>query len=561
MKKLKFILMLLLTLPLLGQGQTTWTGTVSRDWDDVSNWSAGLPNSGTDVTISSTAYSPVIKGSPLLPAECRNLTIVSPAVLTIIAGTALTVHGDLVNGSAKGIEIKSDANGTGSMIVYGTSTGAGTIFAERYMTNTGWHMVSSPLSGQSVTLFLGNNITIPKNSSNLRGMMDYDPAANAWNTFFNGTSGKFLGGGKGFCMRVTLNSAVEFIGSLQVGDQSAVDMSADNWNCIGNPYTSALHINQNSQTTNNFLTLNGITNSNIDPLYGIYIWEKPDANNGQSGQYTAISNASAAYKVQQGQAFFVKMIAGKTSVSFTSAMQTHLPELTLKSTEKVWPTIKLLASASNLKSSTVIAFNSGMTKGLDPTYDAGLFKGGADLAIYSRLVEDYGIPFAIQALPDNDYKSLVIPIGVDSKTGGEVVFSAELLNLPADCKVILEDKVTKSFTDLSKENYNVTVAANSVIADRFQLHTSDLISKLGTGILAGTLNAYAIPKTEIRVVGEVSNNAVASLYNVQGGVVLIQNLAPGNLNVIPTSNIKTGIYMLSIEDHGKTKTFKLLIRE
>jgi hypothetical protein len=31
--------------------------------------------------------------------------------------------------------------------------------------------------------------------------------------------------------------------------------------------------------------------------------------------------------------------------------------------------------------------------------------------------------------------------------------------------------------------------------------------------------------------------------------------------MIPTSNIKNGIYMLSVLDNGKLQTFKLLIRE
>jgi len=139
-----------------------------------------------------------------------------------------------------------------------------------------------------------------------------------------------------------------------------------------------------------------------------------------------------------------------------------------------WPTIKLVATHNSQNDTTYIAFNSFMTKGLDPTYDAGLLKGGSDLLIYSYLVETIpstvGVPFAIQALPDKGYNNLTIPIGLDFATGGDVVISAKLVGLSPDCKVILEDKSTNTFTDLSKSNYTITVPASSSITDRFLLH-------------------------------------------------------------------------------------------
>jgi len=156
---------------------------------------------------------------------------------------------------------------------------------------------------------------------------------------------------------------------------------------------------------------------------------------------------------------------------------------------------------------------------------------------------------------------MIIPIGIDSKTGGDVVFSSETLNLPVNCNVVLEDKLTKTFTDLTTNVYNVTIAANSSISDRFQLHTSDLMSGLNDKTADGLLNAYAVKNIEIRIVGNVSNDAVATLYDVQGKVIIIANLKEGNLNVIPTPNIKPAIYMLSVKDNSKLQTFKLLLRE
>lgn len=136
--------------------------------------------------------------------------------------------------------------------------------------------------------------------------------------------------------------------------------------------------NSSTAATANFLTVN---TANLDPSFvAVYIWDNvPDANNGQTGHYTAINNTFHPYdELQQGQAFMLLMDPEKTSVSFTPQMQFHGSSLPLKSAQTRWPTIKLVATVSDQTSSTVIAFNSDMNKGLDLGYDAGLLKGGAD---------------------------------------------------------------------------------------------------------------------------------------------------------------------------------------
>jgi hypothetical protein len=543
----------------------SWTGATSTAWNTATNWSPnGVPGTTTDVYISSTpSNQPIITSTS---AVCNNLTIASGAILTIAPQQALTINGTLTNNSTGGVVIQSDATGTGSLIVNAVA-GSGTTSAQRWMTAGSWHLVSSPVV-QTVSDFLTANTNVATNGSS-RGMMDYDPTSNSWNAFFtNGNTNGNLGAGRGFSLRlaglipVTNDAAVTFAGALQAGTQPASGLTSGKWNCIGNPYSSAIGINNlsSSGATNNFITVNA---GNLDPSYGaVYVWDNPDANNGQWGHYTIISNTptyNASFDVQQGQAFMVLTDASKTSVSFTSQMQFHSSALALKTAPTPWPAIKLVATVSGQTTSTLIAFNSSMSKGLDPTYDAGLLKGGSDLLVYTKLVKDNGIPFAIQALPDNDFANMVIPVGLDFKTGGDVSFSSENLNLPSNCKVILEDKLTKTFTDLSANTYKAAILPNSTIADRFQLHTSTAtIGAIGQSILSGKLNAYAIGNTEIRVVGEVSGKAVATLYDVLGKPVTIQKLNEGILNVIPLTNIKPGVYILSVEDNGITN-YKLRI--
>lgn len=539
----------------------TWVGRVFGKkyfWTqmDKLDWTASVNSSVWD----GHALVPLVKASNVRIHKAGDLSIPSDSQLSVSGNTDIIPENGLI--------IESDANGTGSLIT-GTSSGSASV--QRYMTTDAWHIVASPVSGQTIDNFLSLNTNVATDDLGARGMMDYDPLANDWNNYFtDGTNGtKELETGKGFSMRTNANSAVTFSGTLHSGNQTAIGLTPALWNCVGNPYTSAIGINEGSSSTANFLTVNA---DNLDPKYGaIYVWDQPDANNGTWGIYTVISNVSDPFlpplslvdpfHVQQGQAFMVKMSSLSTEINFTPAMQVHIPGLELKSTEAAWPTIKLEASVNNQTSSTLIAFNAGMSKGLDPTYDAGLLRGSSDLVLYSKLVQDNGIPFAIQALPANDFETMIIPIGIESKTGGEVVFSSRMVNLPADCQVILEDRQSHAFTDLSINEYRTGLPANSSISDRFQLHTSYLSTKLVQETLAGNLSAYAVRNTEIRINGLVSNQAVATLYDVQGRVVLAKTLEEGSLNVMRTPNIKTAIYLLSVQDHGQTARFKIPVNE
>ncbi|MEI6679789.1 MAG: T9SS type A sorting domain-containing protein [Mariniphaga sp.] len=531
----------------------------------------GIINSGGRIVSSGTGSYWVVSGGNFNLtsrsvdnlASMNNLTIASGASLTIDSQSFLTVTGAVTNSNSTGtvgLTVNSDATGTASLITP-SATGTGAAAAQRYMSAGAWHLVSAPVV-QTVSGFLTANANIPTNSSSYRGMMDYNPASNNWNAFFTDGSGNgSLGAGKGFCERVGASAAVTATGLLQAGAKG-VAASAGYWDCIGNPYTSAIGITSASTATDKFLAVN---TDNFEPSYAaIYVWAKGDSFNGYNGNYTPVSNVPTTGfdDLPQGQAFMVKRkTTGGADFSFTTAMQLHSGALELKSAQTPWPIIKLVASANSQTGSTLIAFNDGMTKGLDVTYDAGLLRGGSDVQVYTKLVEASGntTPFAIQALPDNNFNSMIIPVGVESRIGGDVVFSAETTNLPSNCKVILEDKLTKTFTDLSANTYKAAILPNSTVADRFQLHTSAAtIGATGQNILSGKLNAYAIGNTEIRVVGEVSGKAVATLYDVLGRAVAIQKLNEGNLNVIPLTNIKPGVYILSVEDKGTTN-FKIRI--
>ena len=490
------------------------------------------------------------------PDTMANLTINNGASLIIAAGTFLTVSNTLTNNGPGGVVIQSDATGTGSLIANSVA-GTGTTSAHQYMTgNPAWHQTSSPVTGQSVSNFLTANTSIATNGAN-RAMMDYNESINLWNPYYTTGTGNITAG-KGFCMLTTTSDSVIFTGTLNASTYTVATTKTGNygWNSIGNPYSSAIKINSAADITNNFITINS---TKLDASYNsIYVWDETVS----STHYQIINHASTATNLSSGQAFFVKTATNGNTVTFTPDMQIHQSAMMLKSAATPYPEIKLVVQNNNKSVTTTIKYIDGTTKGLDIGYDAGMLKSDPSLALYTFLVEDNGVEFALQCLPDNNYKNMIIPVGLDSKTGGEVVFSSVNLNLSSECKVILEDKITATFTDLSTNSYKTIVAPNSVITDRFRLYNSTpVISGVGDLQTEGKLYAIAIRNTEIRITGEVTQGAVAMLYSTQGKQLLNKTLQAGNLNIIPISGLANGMYLLSVREKGITQGFKLMIRE
>ena len=79
--------------------------------------------------------------------------------------------------------------------------------------------------------------------------------------------------------------------------------------------------------------------------------------------------------------------------------------------------------------------------------------------------------------------------------------------------------------------------------------------------MTNALSAFADGNMRIRLNGAVSKNAVATLYDVRGSIVCVKNLTEGNLNSIPTPNIKCGLYLLSVKNNDNLQRIKVLVKQ
>jgi hypothetical protein len=76
-----------------------------------------------------------------------------------------------------------------------------------------------------------------------------------------------------------------------------------------------------------------------------------------------------------------------------------------------------------------------------------------------------------------------------------------------------------------------------------------------------TLSCYYNGNGEIRINGDLSKQAMASLYDIQGRTLLSKNMTEGNLNIITIQNLKKGFYLLFVKDNEKSKGFKILVQK
>lgn len=497
-----------------------------RSWNTPENWNPnGVPEPFSDVIIPSGIPTPIIGTN--VGAYCGKITL----------------------NNTTSLQISSGATGTGSLIVSSNISGSGPVSARRWVVNNGWHLVSSPVNGQNISGFVTSAANDIPEKGGSRGMMNYNEVTDDWNSYFTNTTSGQISKGNGYCLRRSASDGfINFTGSLTDGNvQVSVSKSKFGWNLIGNPFTSAMYV---KQEVNGFLTVN---EAKIDPSYlAMYLWD-PVKNN-----YIIINKDSTQANVASGQGFFIKA-SGTGPVTFNKQMQVHQTDALFKSAKISSPYVRLVAKSGELNSSVKISFNEEMTLGLDPGYDAGILRSGQGFDIYSKLVNDNGVDFAIQALPGKSTDSYVIPIGVDAVKGGEIVFSVNSLNLPAGYDLMIEDKLTNSIVNLKNgEVYVANVASDNKGTGRFYLHVGSSVQTAVQEIQQNELSVYTIDQT-LYIKGNVGKNAQFMVYSIDGRLINRFGATSQNLNQMTTAGFTPGIYFVNVLDKTKYKPVKFVV--
>ena len=534
----------------------TWTGTTSTDWNIGTNWSLG-----TVPTTTSIVEIPAVTNMPVAIVD------IDVASLTLLANASLTADFNIISPI---FTINSGA----SLIAQNDNTKP-TFTYHRNLPTNNWYLISSPVSGESILDFTTNNLlalgTGTGVSQNI-GLAPYHNSTSDWDFYsvgqtdgLNGddTSDVFNSGNlKGYSVKPAAPGDISFTGELiPLNRQTDISVGTGSaFNLVGNPYPSYVAINlaAASVAAENFYLLgfNGPGGNNeILTEATAWFWD------GVENKYITVNNTSSARYVAPAQSFFVS--AKETGhFLFIEKMQSHQATDVFNRTENTRPEIKLAIANGSDTSATDIYYIEGTTLSFDNGYDSSMFGGVSnDFTVYTHLlVDSQGQDLAIQSLPDSDFESMVIPLGVNAVSGTALVFTAESINIPNGLDVILEDRQEQTFTILSDTNtqYSVTLKDNSNGIGRFYLHTNTQAT-LGLEIQDLTnVSVYKTSASNLRITGLEIGIASMQLYNTLGQSVFSTFFEGASVNDVALPNLKAGIYIVDIKT-GSGKLNKKII--
>lgn len=518
-----------------------------------------------------------------------NLTLSGTGTKLIAAGAAVTVQSGLTTSDK--LTIMSDSLGNnGSLIVRGSTAGKVTYKRQLHKGPYGdYYYFSSPVVSNSD----GNAATVTY-------VWSWDEPGGVWHVETGGTTGLSSCIGYNLAQKKTGNGLITFTGSMADNysinatspyadtinsgyidylhrtftdgtNHSPTARSLSNyggggWNLLGNPYTSALNVLAFIAANNG----SGGGQNNFDPNYeAVYLY---DGSKPPHGKYYFIgvsdgwgSELTETTAIQAGQGFFVAAMNDKSTFVFNKNMQVHnTAVLMLKSTkpQNPWPGVELSATLGESTDATRVILDDNMSFDLDPGYDVGQMSTGMDIEIYTSLVNDNGRYFTRQAIPLTDPDQVTIPVGINCKKGGTVTFSAKTVDL-GHYKFYLEDRATGITTDLNTGSYTAVIPAKTYGTGRFYLITSYSARRYEDPEKqpATDISGLRIWTTDNKVIisGEVSADALFSLYDLSGRKIVETRLNDQNYNTVDIPSGAKGIFIAVVKDGSGTLKSKIAV--
>ena len=538
--------------------------TGDNQWSTAANWSSGsVPTLSDNVTISSGQTIEVINSTT---ASANAITIDSGGSLTIAKNSDLTLSGNFTNNGT--VTLNSDADEFASIIVGGTALG--NVVYNRYVNTVGtneWDLIGSPVEGLSISSFVSTNSTPLATSGSIYAVGTYDNSDDSWTNYTSSTVGSAgnFDIGKGHQMATSSGATMAFTGTIATTDQTQSIINNDGngnggrrWNLVANPFPSYLKANNNADGTNNFLKVNldsGVIDATFSAIYG---WDADGSG------YTIYNHNSAATYIAPGQAFFVAAASSSAAnLSFTEAMQTTTGGddfITSSVTELNSEFYLKLYEGENFIANTRFYFDSNLTLGLDPGYDAGAYD--QSMALLSRLVEnDQGVGMGINAMSTESFEQTIIPLVVNRTAGTAFRISLEGITIPEDVQLFLEDTQAQTYTNLRTEDFILTPENELNGMGRFYLRIGN--SSLGVEDTEESYVRVYKPNTSdyITIEGLVNvQKTKIRLYNLIGQEILNKTLSSNQTNYrISTQGIPHGVYVIKLQFERSEITKKLII--
>jgi hypothetical protein len=511
-------------------------GTTSDLWSNTLNWSnGGLPIS--------TDYVAILLGAEaILDTDATFVDLKVKDNLKINDGKSLIITGNVTGDPGKIFYTRNLSYIAGSQ--------------------EGWHLMSSPVSGETYNNDYATSESLATSTSNLfRGLGKYVTDTNTWEYLKKDdtNAGDFISG-YGYSMKRSVAGPVVFNGNLNTNDagiDAAIYNTGDGFNLLGNPYTS-------------FINIGTFLSDNVKLAQDqIWVW---DQTIGSGGNYIA-KVKNIPFKIAPGQGFFVKVElllqspglyfknATSTTVNFAESNQSSAAVDTfLKNTRAE---VKLSLTDGQKVRIAELYYLDNVTTGFDSGWEGEVFSGVAStLSVFTDLVADsQGKKYQVQSLPNTDYETTVVALGVKAEAGKEITFTAEALNLPDGIKVFLEDRLTNTIAGLDEANanYKVTVSEATDGIGRFYLHTKASGVLSTDEVVLDNISIYTPNNTTLRVTGLPQGKATVKLFNILGKQVMQTSFTSTGVRDIVLSKLAAGMYIVQLETEAGKLNKKIVL--
>jgi len=530
---------------------------------------------------------------------CKDLTVNSGKTLTIGAGTTLTVTGNLVNNGS--IIFKSNNTSTGRFDSYSGAAiaGSGTVTMERYIDGKRAFRLLAPGVTTSGTIannwqqqvFITGATTVANGfdttASGAPSMFTFEDSG--WTPISN-TDVLTLNAQKGYRILIrgdrtpsiltspsngNMNTPVTLTatGAMVTGDVLYNTLTGQDFALVANPYISPI----------DWAT---VTKSGVSDTY--YAWDPNLGAGNERGRFVSCDiagttsiisnngspNTDVDQFIQPGQAFFIQKATSGVNGS-----------ITIKETDKAANFTDVFRTAVAASTNTTIDGKLGINLYESLAYSLGEYPIDGAVALS-------GTAFTTTSSNDDTKKIMShgeqvafvrenIQLGVEKISTPQVndelsVASANLVaNKNYVWSVVLQDNFSNedtflydAFTDIyhpviesitTAVPFETTDDANSILLNRFKIVFQNRV--LSSADFVNNIKLYPNPaKAGGSFYIQGISQANVLVYNLLGQSLPVEVKSLGNtLQVIPTTNLSKGVYLVSVTADGHTKQVKWIV--
>ncbi len=530
--------------------ETLWNGNVSHDWNNPQNWSQGKADRFNTARIpAGIVNQPHITSPPASFSTVNNLIIDAGASLTIDAGKALTVNGTITNNAGfSGLGLKSDIDGTASLICYTTGVDAN---VDKYLTKMKWHFIGAPVENEAAGVF-----HLPSGHSDIY-LKTHIESSNTWGPFIVPQNAPLIQGRGYECWLgnagFNQDETIKFNGKLNAGSYTTGTgifytleyTPGHGLNLISNPYASALQADIQTWAKSN------MANSvwTWDPASGNYVfWNGTNGTNGNG--YGTLTGGI----IPSMQAFFVLATDANPSLSIPQSSRLHSDQPYYKNSEIPVNTLRLDVSGNDYRDAVFVNFSSNSGAGYEMDSDVQKIFGlnespqlyvsipGQDLSISS-------LPFPIENTVVNIGFKCGTPIMATLKASGMEGFEEGSQFYLMDIKEGITNDLNQNpeYTFNSEPDYD---------PNRFVLYFTN-----PNGIEDLKTNPFTIQtyNREVVLVNTSGEPITVYLYDVMGRQLAMERLN-GNGSCRMQSNAGSGYYIVKILNSKKMYSQKVFIK-